>query len=135
MVCLALDLGTKRTGVAISRSGLLAEIWGVLTGAADKQLLELQQVIASEAVDVLVIGQPRDPASPVGRLAEFVRAHLSKERPSLRIVAVDETLTTKEAERLAKDRRVPPTLTDSLAAQLILEQFLEEVSMKQSASQ
>lgn len=125
MSWLAIDIGARRTGVAISWSGTLATPYRLVAGSLESQAQELATIITKEHIQTLVVGQPRRQLTarhPSKRLLRVLESRFApEERPTL--VFVDETLTTKEAERLAADREVD---TDILAAQLILEQYLRE---------
>lgn len=133
MRVLALDLGTRRIGLALSDSlGLTAQPLMVLErrGAAT-DLETLARLAAQHHVTRVLVGLPLTLAGargPQARQAEgFARrlqAHLE-----VPVELVDERLTTAESERvlLAADasRRQRRRVIDQMAAQLILQHYLE----------
>lgn len=122
MTILSFDVGAKRIGVAISRSGIIAEPFTTIDATAEDAEDQVRRIVQSEHATTLVVGLP----DRVGRRSDLVDDFIDQLSliitPDVEIVTVDETLTTKEAERLSR----PGTDTDALAAALILEQFLAE---------
>jgi putative Holliday junction resolvase len=130
---LALDLGEKRIGVALSDAlGLTAQGLTVLS----RQNLErdLEQVIAlveKHAVQEIVIGLPRHMDGRLGDRAEeaLFWAKELQERLSLPVRTSDERLTTVQAERVLLEadvsRRKRRQVIDKMAAALILQGFLD----------
>lgn len=124
MAWLGIDVGSKRTGVAISRSGTVATPWGIISGDRSAQIRQLCQLIETEQIKILVVGVPR--YQPDQLLPEMIQAWLDELKPALGgrplvIAYIDETLTTKEVERQLGTKRVRET--DALAAQIILEDY------------
>lgn len=131
MTSLAIDVGAKRTGVAIAEGNLMALPLTTLSGQIEHQVLELSTILKERTVSTLVIGQPRgDEHGP--HLEKFVRLLASKlaaDAYLVEMIFLDETLTTKEAERrLGRQgggrKKVD---TDSLAATILLEDYLAVV--------
>lgn len=118
----AFDVGARRIGVAISRSGIVAEPLTTLDATADGADEQLRSLIQRAAPTVIVVGEPVRIGSRTTVIHSFLAQLQSILDPSVKIITVDETLTTKEAERLSR----PGTDTDALAACLILEQYLAE---------
>lgn len=127
MKALALDLGRARTGVAVSDpSGTLVRPLPVIRevhrpeGAA-----ELDQVIAREAPDVIVVGQPLLMSGEAGEQAHRASSFAGRLRARVdaRVVLVDERMSTAEAERRAREAGSGADI-DSLAACVILEAWL-----------
>jgi putative pre-16S rRNA nuclease len=130
---LALDLGEKRLGVALSDAlGLTAQGLTVLS----RQDLErdLEQVMAlakKHAVQEIVIGLPRHMDGRLGDLAREVELWTREleERLGLPVHQVDERLTTMQAERILLEadvsRRKRRQVIDKMAAGLILQSFLD----------
>lgn len=113
MAVIALDLGQKRIGVAVSRSGRLVEPVGVWPARPQSDWLRrLQTLVADEQIDTVVVGAGQ--AEPSLQTA-IVQATGAK------IVIVDESLSTNEARRRLgrKDH------ADEAAAAIILERFLD----------
>lgn len=126
MVWLGIDVGQKRSGVAISESGVLTRPLFLLEGTLEEQISRLLAYLTGQSVDVIVLGQPpvAEIDHPTKQFAHQLRTALRSLPVAVRLAFVDETLTSKEAER--RVRFVKQTDTDLLAAQLILEQYFNE---------
>ena len=127
MKALALDLGRARTGVAVSDpTGTLVRPLPVIRevdraeGAA-----ALDEVIATEAPEVIVIGQPLLMSGEAGEQAHHASSFAGRLRARVdaRVVLMDERMSTAEAERRARETG-SGTDIDSLAACVILESWL-----------
>ena len=133
---LAIDLGEKRVGLAISDAeGRLAMPHSTLRRTSDRQILaELGELVVEEGVKRIVLGEPVNldgsRGSAARRSASFARK--LEETLGLPCELVSETLTSVEAmERLRSsgvDPRRHPERIDSVAAQILLEQYLMERS-------
>lgn len=134
-VRLGVDVGTVRVGLAASDpSGIMATPVQTLARAASKNTdVEAVAVLAdqTEAIEV-VVGLPlnmrgEDTAST--QAARAWAATLKKFRPQLRVVLVDERLTSVTAHRALHDSGVAGrkhrTRVDQQAAVLILQAALE----------
>ena len=133
MRVLALDLGERRIGMAISD-----ELgWGAhplytlerTTLRAD--LDKLAQIAEREGAAQVVVGLPLGPQGEVGTSAKKVERFVSRLRARLKIPVItwDETLTSVEAEQqmIADDvsRAKRRRRLDQAAAALILQSYLE----------
>lgn len=128
MSILSVDIGQKRSGVAISESGILTTPVGLVTGEPALQARALEQIVRDRGVTQLVVGTSRGTLPEYAQnLVHELKALLATDSYRLTIVTVDETLTTKEAERrgaeVSGQSRWP---SDVVAAELILEQYLME---------
>jgi putative Holliday junction resolvase len=130
---LGIDFGEKRIGLALSDpEGRYALPWKTLARKSDRQALaEISELIASEQIAVLAIGEPRRPADGADTAAaRRVRAFGERlaAATGLPIVWVDETLTSAAAEdRLAEagvSRARRAEHRDAIAAQIVLEEAL-----------
>lgn len=131
---LALDLGEKRIGVAISDPlGLTAQPLEVIpNNGREAVLIRIKDLLALyEGWGGIVIGLPKSLSGDHGpaaekalRFAEFLRQHIS-----LPIISEDERLTSAAAEKdlLATgfSRKKRKGLIDKVAAALILQTFLD----------
>ncbi|MBI2589702.1 Holliday junction resolvase RuvX [Candidatus Berkelbacteria bacterium] len=116
MSILALDLGAKRIGVAVNPVGKI--VLELSTLAQTELTMQLDHFIEEYHIQTLIIGRTRSGLP----LAQKIIADLAKEYPGLQTVELDETLTTKEAERqLAREGGGD---SDARAARLLLEQYL-----------
>lgn len=128
MSWLGIDVGAKRSGVAISRSGQLSEPLALVHGNLQEQVDTICEMIGAEQVKTVVVGLPRgqNKHHPAQVFLLKLKTVLADRMPFVSVATVDETLSTKEAERLAKEAGTR-TDTDLLAACLILEQYLQEL--------
>jgi putative Holliday junction resolvase len=133
MRVLAVDLGARRIGLAISDpDAIFAFPLGTLEARGrDRDIEALQQVVAEHDVERVVIGLPLHMSGRAGTEAkaarEFARA-LAK-RTGLRVETLDERWTTVEAERVLREgghkRGKRRSVVDSVAASIILRTYLE----------
>ena len=139
---LALDLGDRRTGLALgdSLTNIVSPI-GTINVAKGPALLEaLKKVLEENAPDEIVIGLPLNMDESEGAASKAVRefalqiAQLTNKPIHLH----DERLTTFEADsRMAQSGRThaeKKALRDSLAAAAILEDYLRVRSERDSQS-
>ena len=134
MRCLGLDLGTKTLGLAISdKSNLIATFYKVIRGdGEDYNILfkELDNIIKDKEIDTLVLGLPKNMNNSLGfaseRSMKFKEA--LEERYNLKVILIDERLTTVEAENYLLEadtsRKKRKKVIDGVAATIILETYL-----------
>lgn len=137
MRILGLDVGDRRIGVAVSDElALFAQGLFVLERrslAAD--VAALQEVMSDYDVSRIVVGMPRNMNGSYGPQTDKTAAFMDRlERScSLPCIAWDERLTTQQAERVLiaanQRRRRRKTVRDKLAAQLILQSYLDHQRM------
>ncbi len=132
---LALDIGARRTGLAISdASGTLARPLGVLHGfdMLDAVVARIEALQAEyDWLDAIVVGHPKrldgSPNEQTARVDWLVTA--LRARTPLPVSLQDERLSSVEAEsRLAlreKDWRRRKDKLDAAAAAVILQDFLD----------
>lgn len=133
MKYLALDLGTKTLGLAISdKLGIIASPYKVLRyDDINKLIDELLDIIEYERVDELVLGLPKNMNNSLGFASErsLNFKTLLEKKCSLPIHLVDERLSTMEAENilLSSDtsRYKRKKVIDAYAASIILDTFLK----------
>lgn len=132
MAILGLDAGDVRVGVAISRSGVIAEPLITLQRRGRKQILnEIEALVNEHGVTICVIGLPYLESGLEGEQAEKTRAFgrsLARRMPSLTIEFEDERHSSADARELAGSRRLEKSaqgLTDRLAAAIILQAWLD----------
>jgi putative Holliday junction resolvase len=128
----AIDLGSRRIGVAVSDAlGLAAHPHATIPRRGGQRDLDAIVAVVREVdAERLVLGLPLAPDGSVGRAAESARAfaaRLAKVLP-VPIDLVDESFSTVEAEEvligadLSRARR--KQVVDRLAAAVILERWL-----------
>ncbi len=127
MKALALDLGRERTGVAVSDpTGTVVRPLAVIRRIDTPEgTAALHAVLAQEAPEVIVIGEPLLMSGVAGEQAHHARSFAGRLRTRVeaRVVLSDERLSTTEAERLRRDGAAQAEL-DSVAACVILESWL-----------
>ncbi len=130
---MALDLGEKRIGVAISDpTRTIAAAVAVLNRKSrTEDAARYAQLIAEQRVTLLVVGLPITLGGVEGQRAAWVRDYAAElgNRIDIPIVFWDESLTTKEAEAAlrAQGRRGKKLRqrVDAVAAALILQSYLD----------
>lgn len=120
---LAIDFGTERIGLAISR-GTLAEPLAIIS-ARDNPIQTIRRICDEEAVEQLVVGLSENTMAEKTRVfAEQLEADLG-----LPVAFMDETLSSKTVAGQLKDagaslkRRQQPI--DDLAAAHFLQEWLD----------
>ncbi len=132
---LALDVGEKRIGVAVSDPlGLTAQGLEVLTRrTAEDDLRRLAALAQKYGVQEIVVGYPRHLDGRPGEMAEAILAlarSLAQALGGIPVIPWDERLTTREAERVLLEadlsRRRRRQVVDQVAAVLILQAYLDQ---------
>ncbi|MFZ5891233.1 MAG: Holliday junction resolvase RuvX [Myxococcota bacterium] len=129
----AVDFGTVRVGLAVADEiGLLAHPRPFLDGRDPARVLrDLKELASTEGIDVFVVGLPRrldGREGPAARRAREFAAALRK-AAGVRVVLVDEWLTTKEAKGRLREQglndRDQRSRVDSAAAAVLLQSYLD----------
>lgn len=129
---LALDYGTKRTGVAVTDE--LQMIASGLTTVQTPQLINfLAEYFKNEKVERVLVGEPKQkddtPSQSEVYIQEFLKI-FSKKFPEMPVERVDERYTSKMAVQsmidsgLKKKKRRDKALVDEISATLILQNWL-----------
>jgi len=130
---LALDLGRKRIGIAISDElGITAQGLDTIERTGRREDIELLRRLAMErGVRQFLIGDPLHMSGEASRQGEYTRefARELERKTGIPVVFRDERWTSREAERtlrgsgIANDRRKPTI--DRLSAVLLLQNYLD----------
>jgi putative Holliday junction resolvase len=130
---LAIDHGTKKTGLAFSDElEILASPFEVWPQEDERTLDRLAKLCKAEGVQALCVGLPRHKDGAESATAPAARAfgEALAVRTSLPLRFANEHLSSAEAERLLRERGVKPEkrklLLDAAAAAVILSELLEE---------
>ncbi|HRH34187.1 MAG TPA: Holliday junction resolvase RuvX [Catalimonadaceae bacterium] len=131
---LALDIGGKRTGMAVSDDN---KVFAFPLYTVETRVLNesVKKVLAERTVDSLVLGMPKnlknEETDNTQKVLKTLKS-LQKLFPNLLIFTVDERFTSKMAQQAhimggmkKKDRQVKEN-TDTTSATLILQSFLEQ---------
>ena len=131
---LAIDLGTKRTGLAVT-DPLKITCNPLETIETSKLIAYLQAYCAKEAVEVLVLGHPTRLNGQPNEMTPLVLALKEKLElafPAQKVVLIDERYTSKMAMQTMivmgskkKDRREKAGNLDKVSAAIILQSYLE----------
>lgn len=135
MRVLALDAGEKRIGVAVSDPlGIIAQgVTVIARRDPETDLNEIKRIVEEYKADSVVIGMPVNMDGTKGKSAEKVNEFVErlKGRLSIPVYTYDERLSTKESEKflISADvsRKKRKQVIDKMAAQLILESYLERL--------
>jgi putative Holliday junction resolvase len=133
---LALDLGKRRIGLAISDElGITAQ--GLETQQRTnlrEDLSILANLVSEKNVGLILMGNPIHMSGREGRQAEYTRdfAERLKEKTGLPVVYWDERLTSVEAGRVLRDSGISiekrARAVDRLSAVILLASYLDSLS-------
>ena len=136
---LAIDYGTKRTGIAVT-DPLRIVPGGLKTVATHELNAFLADYFSKESVDVVVVGYPTnmngEESASMKQIRPFVDK-LIKQYPDKKIVMFDERFTSVIAQRAILDSgigrmaRRNKALVDEVSATIILESFMESKQYKE----
>lgn len=133
---LALDLGKKRIGLAISDElGVTAQGLETLQRTNIREDFDrLAQIITERGVSLLLVGNPIHMSGHEGRGSEAARefGRRLSERTGVPVEFRDERLTTVEAQRVLKEGgaslRKRISSVDRIAAVILLESYLDSLA-------
>jgi putative Holliday junction resolvase len=130
---LALDLGRKRIGLAISDElGITAQGLDTIERTGRREDIELLRRLAMErGIRQFLIGDPLHMSGEASRQGEYTRdfARELERKTGIPVVFRDERWTSREAERTLRgsgvaNKRRKPTI-DRLSAVLLLQNYLD----------
>ena len=136
---IAIDYGTKRTGLAVTDP--LRIIAGALATVETKQLEKyLADYFSKNDVDIIVLGKPSQmngqPSEPM-RYIEPLAGRLRHAYPDKQVVLYDERFTSVLAHRtildsgIGKMARRDKALVDRISATIILQSYMDSLQMQQ----
>ena len=133
---MALDLGRKRCGVAVT-DPLQIIATGLTTVEAAKLPDFVKDYVAKEEVELIVIGEPKDLHNKLSDCSKYIEPIVNRLRkllPQMKIVRFDERFTSAIAHQamidsgLKKKQRQDKALVDTISATLILQSFMQSRS-------
>ena len=132
---LAVDVGTKRVGVAVSDPlGLSIRPLGFVTGAGKKEMAaRVAELIQEYSPVLVVVGLPMNLDGTQGKMTGKVIRFIDilKKNVDVPIVKLDERLSSVEVERMLIEadlsRAKRKTVIDGAAAALILRKYLDGI--------
>lgn len=129
---IALDYGTKRTGIAVTDE--LQIIASGLTTVPTAELLAfLKKYFSEEKVDLVLLGEPKQMDNTASHSEVNIQEFLKKFTaafPEMKLERVDERFTSKMAFQsmidsgLKKKQRQNKALVDEISATIILQSYL-----------
>ena len=131
---IGIDYGTKKIGIAVTDP--LQIICSPFKTVPNREIFDfLEKYITEEAVEGIVVGEPKNTDGTPSQIAHlvvgFVRK-LKKTYPDLIIATEDERFTSIEARQIIlqsgikKKKRRDKTLVDKVSASLILQAYLDK---------
>ncbi|MBI2026854.1 MAG: Holliday junction resolvase RuvX [Deltaproteobacteria bacterium] len=132
MRILALDIGDKRTGIAVSDPMGWNQAQPVKTILTIHLLDELPKLIAEYSIEKVVIGMPYQDDGTVSGQGKKIMKKVESVKGVINIPIVfwDESLSSREAEEFlihaGLSRKKRKSVSDTLAAVLILQSYLCE---------
>ncbi|MCQ2074877.1 MAG: Holliday junction resolvase RuvX [Bacteroidaceae bacterium] len=130
---LAIDYGTKRTGIAVT--DILRIVPGGLTTVPTHQLLTfLDGYFQKEPVDIIVVGLPKNMDGTDSESMKYIRpfvARLGTMYPDKQVVMHDERFTSVLAHKAIMDAgihkmaRRNKALVDEISATIILQSYMD----------
>lgn len=134
---LALDIGEKRIGLALSDpQDSLAFPFGTIEPQKEEPISEIKKICQENDVFKIVIGLPLTMRGEEGEEAKKVKKFAQRlaSRLSLEIIFEDERLTSQLVEKLliteGASRKRRKSLKDTLAAKFILQGYLDKEKAK-----
>jgi len=135
---LALDIGRKRTGVAVT-DPLKIIANGLSTIPTETIIDFLTRYFTKESVEIVVVGMPKQLNNQPSEAVKYVQPVINRIRkvfPNLQLELVDERYTSKMAFQtmidggLSKKDRQNKALVDTISATIILQSYMESKSFK-----
>ncbi len=130
---LALDVGAKRTGIAVTDP--LRIIATALETVATHDLVPyLKNYFQHEQVDIVIVGEPKqldNSPSESAKAINNVIVKLQQSIPNINIQRMDERFTSKMASQViaqsgkSKKERQKKELIDTVSATIILQSYME----------
>ena len=129
---MALDVGTKRIGIALADSFIKIAIPFTtveVNNDIDSVIKQIIEIISKEEIDILVVGLPRNQSGEETSQTAYTKEFVKKIEYSVdKICFQDESLTSIQAEDRLKSYGKPYSKgdIDMNAASIILQDYLEE---------
>ncbi len=131
MKILGLDVGQRRIGMAMAIDGTIASLGIVESVNLSETIQKIGKICREEQIEKIIVGLPRYhntlQADKIHKFALEIAKNLA-----IAVEFVDETLTSKEAERMLAESVIDPKSkkfkdeVDKLSAKMILEQYLSK---------
>lgn len=132
MRALSLDVGDRYIGVAATdHSDPIAYRYTTLDRTAQDPFVELPRIVASEAVDTVVVGVPYhvedgSETEQTKKTRHFIATLQRALGDTVRIVEMDETLTSREAKRTLAAEDADSSQEHAEAARIMLQEYISQ---------
>ncbi len=136
---MGIDMGRKRCGIAVTDS--LRIVATGLTTVSTASLTDfIKDYLLSEQVDTFIIGLPRTLSGQESESMRFIRPAIARLRsafPQIPVIMFDERFTSAIAHRamldsgMSRSRRRDKAIVDTMAATIILNDYLQSKSYTQ----
>jgi putative Holliday junction resolvase len=138
---LALDVGERRVGVAVSDPlGMWARPLSVLVRRSREQDYQaIAALVDEQEASLVIVGHPLEMHGEVGPQARRVERYAAglAERLSVPLILWDERLSTAEAERILHEAgetsRQYRSRIDAVAAAVILQSYLDAIEEREGS--
>lgn len=134
MRAVALDLGTRRIGVAVSNSeGTVAVPYEVIHRSKDRSSdhAAIIAMVEETGAEIIVVGMPYSLDGSIGPAAKKISAEVEVLRRSspVEVVTIDERFTTVTADRSLREMSLGAAerrrMVDAVAASVMLQAWLD----------
>jgi putative Holliday junction resolvase len=130
MRIMALDIGEKNIGVAISDNSKLIAIPYLVLKRDESFIENILKIIKEKNIDKIIAGMPYTLSGETGKQAsdtiEFI--NYIKEKLNIDIDIIDERFSTKQVKyKLQHKKKESQKETDKYAAAIILENYLNKI--------
>ena len=140
MRVLGLDVGTKRTGVALSdETKLLASPLTVIEAKNKKIWTDsIKKLVSEHEVESVVVGLPLNHHGEEGEDAKNIRIYIAllQEQLAVPVIEWDERFTTAQAERTLihadVSRQNRKQIIDKVAASILLQSYLDSLRFEKA---
>lgn len=126
--CLAIDYGSRHTGIAISLNNSLPLALTTISNSSQKEVIEkIRDLTRKEAIDVIILGLPQSQTHSPKQIEEILdfKKLLEKAIPEMVVKTFDEKMTSKMAARYSSKEK-----EHQEAARIILEDWLNKKAAK-----
>jgi putative holliday junction resolvase len=140
MRCLALDVGTRRIGLAMSESGVFAKPHGVLHRKSKKEdFARLSRLITELKIERVIVGLPyplngQEEMGPQARQVKRYAEALAEVIP-VPLEYFDESYSTVDAQAQLSTSGQKKVPIDAAAATIILQNYLDTLRNKPSSGE
>ena len=134
---MALDLGKRRIGIAVSDElGLTAQGLPTLaTRNKREDLAALARIVQEKAISLILVGYPLNMSGAIGPQAEWVKEYAAtlERHTGLPVQLWDERLTSAAASRLLRESNArfdrKSGTVDRMAAVILLQSYLDSLAI------